>query len=511
LAISRIGEIQGNKAGCAVAILQCVIGLAVVITALPVLAFDLAAPFTDPHCCWGNLLPFRGDPAAPFIDPLHTLPKVIESGVVLPGDGKPVSCPVSKDFSTPLALAEAVDLALCNNPQIRAAWASIKVQAGAVGEARAAYLPTLSGTTSYMRTHTVYPGSPYAGTMTDGQTIYGTLAWRLFDFGGRDANRKSANSLLVAAIENHDATLQKTLTGVIQAYFDAQTAKAALQAKEQSEAIARSTLETAQRREIHGAVSRSDTLQAATALAKASLEKNRATGDYQKALSVLVYALGVPMRTHILLPDDLSDKGALESKNLDDLLKIAAETHPAILSARAQWESSKQKITATRSDGLPTVDFSASYYQNGYPGQGMAQNHTQITSIGVALTVPFFDGFTHTYKIRGAEAQAEQSEAVLQDTEHNTLMEVVKAHADATSSLQNLQASENLLTSAQESLNVSQRKYDKGAADILEILNTQAALADAQQERIRSLAEWRSARLRLLASVGLMGRDAVAP
>jgi outer membrane protein len=120
-----------------------------------------------------------------------------------------------------------------------------------------------------------------------------------------------------------------------------------------------------------------------------------------------------------------------------------------------------------------------------------------------------FDGFSRTYKIRGAEALAQQREAELQDAEHNTLMEVVKTHADAVASVQNLQASEKLLDAAQESLSVSQRRYEKGAADILEILNTQTALSDAQQERIRSLAEWRSARLRLLASAGMMGRQAV--
>ncbi|WP_275584259.1 hypothetical protein [Candidatus Nitrotoga arctica] len=60
-------------------------------------------------------------------------------------------------------------------------------------------------------------------------------------------------------------------------------------------------------------------------------------------------------------------------------------------------------------------------------------------------------------------------------------------------------------------MSTSQRKYGKGAADILEILNTQTALSDAQQERIRSLAEWRSARLWLLSNVGMMGRSAVAP
>ena len=90
-------------------------------------------------------------------------------------------------------------------------------------------------------------------------------------------------------------------------------------------------------------------------------------------------------------------------------------------------------------------------------------------------------------------------------------MVLVKAHADAESSLLNLHASDNLLNAARESLNSSKRKYEKGAADILEMLNTQAALSDAQQERICCLAERHSARLRLLANTGLMGRNAIDP
>lgn len=58
-------------------------------------------------------------------------------------------------------------------------------------------------------------------------------------------------------------------------------------------------------------------------------------------------------------------------------------------------------------------------------------------------------------------------------------------------------------------LAASQRRYDKGAADIVEILSTQAALADAWNELVRCLAEMQSARLHLLASAGRMGRFAV--
>lgn len=480
-----------GKIAVAATCLRCLIGASALLSmTLSAYAFDLAAP---------------------FVDPLQTLPNIIESGTTLPGDNKPVSCPVTKDFATPLTLAEAVDLALCNNPQIKAAWASIKVQAGAVGEARAAYLPTLTGSTNYQLSRTSYPGSSIPSNTTDGEAISATLSWRLFDFGGREANRESANSMLTAAIAQHDATLQKTLMGVIQTYFDAYTAHATLQAKAQNESIAGNTLQTAQRREARGAVSRGDVLQATTALAKASLEKNRAIGDYQKALSVLVYVLGVPTRTHIVLADDLRDKQELEVRSLDAWLEIAQKSHPAIQAAQARLEAAKHKVIVTRSEGLPTVDASASYFQNGYPGQALSTTRTQVSSVGVSFSIPLFDGFSRTYKIRGAEAQTMEREAEVLDTEHNTLMEVVKAHADAATSLQNLHASEKLLGAAQESLSTSQRKYEKGAADILEILNTQAALNDAQQERIRSLSEWRSARLRLLASVGLMGREAGRP
>ena len=57
----------------------------------------------------------------------------------------------------------------------------------------------------------------------------------------------------------------------------------------------------------------------------------------------------------------------------------------------------------------------------------------------------------------------------------------------------------------------SQRRYSRGAADILEILNAQTALADAKDERIHALADWRSARLSLLASAGQLGLSHVRP
>ena len=235
---------------------------------------------------------------------------------------------------------------------------------------------------------------------------------------------------MVAALSSHHAALQKTLTDVVQAYFDAQTAKAAYGAKQKSEEIALQTLETARRREEKGAGAVSDTLQAATAHSRALLEKSRAQGAYRKSLSLLVFAMGIPAQTSITLADDLYDTRSPDTKELDAWLEETRKQHPAIIAAKAQLDAVNHKVDAARSEGLPTLDLTANYYQNGYPGQGLQPSQTQTYTVGLALTVPLFEGFSRTYKIRGIEAQVEQRVAELQDAEHNILMEVVKAYAD---------------------------------------------------------------------------------
>jgi len=45
---------------------------------------------------------------------------------------------------TPLELPEAIERALCQNPQTRAAWGEARTQAALLGVARSAYLPSMA-------------------------------------------------------------------------------------------------------------------------------------------------------------------------------------------------------------------------------------------------------------------------------------------------------------------------------------------------------------------------------
>jgi outer membrane protein len=135
----------------------------------------------------------------------------------------------------------------------------------------------------------------------------------------------------------------------------------------------------------------------------------------------------------------------------------------------------------------------------------LSTTQSKESVIGFTVNFPLFEGFGRTYKVRSAQAQIEVKEAELRDSQNQILAEVVKAHADAVAALRNLDASKRLIDAAQDALDNIRRKYDRGIVDILEMLSVQVALADAEQERVRVLAEWRSARLRLLANAGTVG------
>ena len=441
-------------------------------------------------------------------DPLSTKPTILKLGVILP-DGTPIGCPAQADLNLPLGLGEVIDLSLCNNPQIKQAWAAIKIQASALGEARSAYLPTASATYSPRQQSQVnYPQSPYnANSIANGRMGYANLTWRLFDFGGRAANRLSAKYLLEAALATHDASIQKAMAAAIQSYFDALTAIATAKAKTQAAGFARSAWEATVRREAKGVSANSDVLQAQTALANAQLASSRADGDYRKAQAALIFAMGLPANTKLMLQISDTRVQKRDFRDLNVWLEEAEFEHPAIKAAKAQLESAKEKVTAARAAGLPTLDFIGNFYQNGYPNQGVQPTNSNTTTVGATITIPIFEGFGTTYKIRGAQAQAEKAQADLEDNIRQILTDIVKSHADAASSLANLEFSQKLLEAATAAVESSMKRYDKGAADILELLTTQTALAGAQQERIRCIAEWRSARLRLLANAGVLGRS----
>ena len=454
--------------------------------------------------------PATGDFPDVVADPLDARPERLDVAARLPGDASALDCATQATSpSHVLTLIDAVDLALCHNPQVQASWAAIRIQAASLGQAKAAWLPTANATVSQLHNRTEYPASPALDNANNGRTAYVGVTWRLFDFGARAADQASAAALLDAALANQDATLQKTLGAVVQAYFDAVSARATARSRGEATRYAQQTSDAAKRRESKGAGAVNDTLQANAALAKARLAEQRATGDYQKAISVLLYACGIAPQSDVEPAEEPDAVAAAAVADLGEWLRATTTRHPAILAAQAQVDAAEAKVRSIRTQGLPSIDFTGNYYRNGYPNQGLQPTRSATTTVGVTLNIPLFAGFARTYQVRGAQAQVDQSRAQLLDTRLQLASTVVKDHAEAVAALANLDASAQWQAAATAAVESARRRYDKGAGDILEMLTAESSLADARQERLRCLAEWRSARLRLFADSGLLGRSEI--
>lgn len=442
-------------------------------------------------------------------DPLFAAPSDSGQRQALPGDISNSPCPAEIDMKSPLSLTDAVDLALCTNPRLRNTWAQIKVQAAKVGQARAAYLPTMSIQLSKLKNRTTYPNSAIASNDTLGHTTYASLNWLLLDFGGRTANLASADAALQAAIEAHDAEMQKMLGELITDYYNAITAKARFLASVEATNLAQQTVSSAQRRLQRGVGNRSDFEQAQIALEKSELTLSRDVGDFEKAQAALRFSLGLKPDGKMVLPDLSAPKNTEAVSALTKWIDLAERSQPAIREMREQVAAARARIESARSDGMPSLSFTTTFDQNGYPNQGLQIIRTNVTTFGLTLNIPVFDGFLQHYKINEARAQEESAEAQMQDTEHRILQQVVSAYSDAVTSLSLLDVSEKLLASSLEAMKSAQNRYDHGVGSMIELLSVQSSLTDARQQRVLSIAHWDADRLKLLAASGILGHEAI--
>jgi len=111
-------------------------------------------------------------------------------------------CRLNKDTDHAWTMVDVIDQALCSNPQTRQAWANARFQAGQVGIAKSAYLPTVTLNTSVSRSMNSASSSLQITTISSGGgassqpinrfTPVVSLNYLLYNFGGREAQLESA-------------------------------------------------------------------------------------------------------------------------------------------------------------------------------------------------------------------------------------------------------------------------------------------------------------------------------
>lgn len=419
-------------------------------------------------------------PSTPWVVPVSAVPHPVAERAVPPVD-------------SPLALDRAIDIALTNNPNTRAAWLEARQAQENLGSARADLLPEVDAGLSVNRTQHV--------------TTYGpslALTYLLLDFGGRAANIEQARQTLIAADYTHNQVLQDVVLRTEQAYYGVLDAKALLEAQAATIKEQTASVDAAEARHRAGVATIADVLESRTALSQAQLNYETIEGGLRQQQGLLATALAVPVTTPInmgALPADVPVKDVAQA--VDSLIAQAQVDRPELGAARAAVERAEARVQAVRSSYMPSVGLTAGASKTWVSG-GSTTSPSPY-SVGVAVRFPLFTGFRNLYDARAARLGVEIAAEDARSAQQQVALQVWSSYYFLNTAAARVKSSRDLLRSAQESLDVAQGRYKGGVGTIIELLTAQAAIESARAQEVQARADWFVAVAQLAHDTGSLG------
>lgn len=397
------------------------------------------------------------------------------------------------DLARQMSLEDVVMYALCNNPKTKLAWESSLYQASLLRASRSSYYPTISATTSALRSE--------SSETRDGnqENLNLNLSYLLYDFGKREASYENAKYMLDAALLSQNNTAQTLFLNSIQAYYALFGAVASLDASKEAERFASESLNAANTRYSVGATTPSDALQAKTAHSQAVLNRIRSEASVKNAQGELATVLGLMPDASVSLKMPKVGAPSVEfEKNIHNLMQEAIRQRPDLLAAEAKIRANEASVKAAKAEHMPTITLNAS---NAHTNT-VFNTSTRGSNIGLYVNIPIFTGFSTKYKIEASKQQLKISEAEYERLKQEAYLEIYKSYQTLISETEAVRTSEDLVQSAKASYELSMGKYKAGVGTILDLLSTQSSLSSAKQQYVQALYNWHITKATLAKNLG---------
>ncbi len=407
-------------------------------------------------------------------------------------------------LTLPAAAADLVTLyrdALVSDAVYQAARAQYQATAERLPQARAGYLPQVTGSASIFRNDVDREIAPDLHYSTKSYAI--SLAQPVFRMQNwiaiSQARRQVLQSEAILAAAQQDLALR-----VSQAYFDVLLAQDNVALSETQKTAIDQQLAQAKRNFEVGTATIVDTLEAQArydqSVAKEIADKNDLEVK-RRALQVLLGKLPdglTPVR-------DLLPLAMPQPADIEQWVKVASESSFQVAVARANYEIALQEIDRQRAGRLPTVDLSGSLARSdnsSIASSGIVGPVTNASAIGLTLSVPLYTGGLIQSRVREAVALRDRARQELENTERNVAQSVRTGYLNVTSGIAQVRALEQAQVSTQSQLDSTILGRDVGVRTSVDVLNAQQQVfqtrRDLQQARYNYLVNT----LRLKAAAG---------
>lgn len=406
----------------------------------------------------------------------------------------------SADFPR-ITLEEAIARTLAASPTMAQAEMGIENAGLSRRTAIGSFLPSLSVSTGTSlasterfdpQTNTNVTGSndSYSARLNSSVDVY--------TGGRRRAQLRDAATEIDAA----EATAREQRFGVVlnvkQSFYDVLRAEETVRAAEARTRRAAEALAAAELRFDVGSATRSDVL-------RGQLEMNDAQQSLLQArntLNVAAFALGRLVGSPT--PVGAAGEDALEPEPLEysreQLVEIGIREAPSVRTAEMAVRSQEASVDVARAQYMPSIGVSGGYSWNNDDPSFDGGRLGWSTSLGISY--PLFNGFQREETVGRSEAQLRLVETQLDDARLAVRADLERLTGAVELAERQIALTEEAVEVAGEDLRVQQERYELGASTILELLTSQVALVEAENNLISARYDYQIARAELESAIG---------
>jgi len=411
--------------------------------------------------------------------------------------------------------ASAADLlaiyhdAQVSDPVYQSARAQYNASVEALPQARAGYLPLVSGTASVFRN---YVDEEIAGRFNYTTKTYAvTLSQPIFRLQNWIAITEAQQQVLQAQATLANAQ-QDLVVRSSQAYFDVLLAQDNVALSQAQERAISEQLAQAKRNFEVGTATIVDTLEAQARYDQAVAVEISDRNDLEVKRRALQVLVGKPPEglTPLREPLELSPP---QPNDIEAWVASSTDSSPAIANARANLEINKQEVGRQRAGHLPTLDLSATWERTNDPSKvvpGIVGPTTNVSSIGLVLGVPLFSGGLIQSRVRQALANRDRAEQDLENAQRTVAQNVRTNFLNVTSGIAQVRALERALASTQSQLESTILGRDVGVRTSVDVLNAQQQVFQPRRDLQQARYNYLLSTLRLKAAAGTLTEDDVA-
>jgi outer membrane protein len=413
-----------------------------------------------------------------------------------------------------LSLDAALEIARRHQPDLRQARANAEAAAARADQAAAPLRPQLNATAGYTR-QTANPVGTQAGFMAGAGGMGGTsssssgarstfdtynffrsgvtASQLLWDFGQTTRRREAAQAGADAFERTEKATALATDLTLRAAFFNASTARSAVDVARETLANQNRHLEQIQAFVDLGRSPPIDLLQARVDQANAEVQVINAENDYASARALLNQAMGVEATIAYDIVPTTSAPVPGEASPLESLIDEAVAARPEIAALRDQLRA--QELTNKAIGGLrwPSLQAQAAGTYTGQAIDRLAWN----LSAGLSLSWAILDGGAVRGALREGAANLAAITAQVDSLRLQIRVELEQARLAVGASKAALGAADRSLTNARARLDLAEVRYRTGVGNVIELSDAQLASTNAAFQKLQAQLKLDTARAQL--------------